>query len=284
MRTSRPTLLIDGDLLLYRAAAACEQETHWGRQVWTMSTNLDEVKAVSTKLVKEWRKELGGDRVLVCLSDPARNFRKELNPHYKENRKGVRKPMGWPKLMEWVRSKDCPWEHLERPGLEADDCIGIMMTRPRANVIGVSDDKDFLCIPGRFYRVGMGSRGPQLFESSVEEADRFFYAQAMAGDPVDGFSGAPGIGFDTAMELLSEGVGFELYEHVLKSGKRKGQTETRKRKVPMEEPWDIVQSAYTLAGLTEETALLNARMARTLRWEAYDREKREPILWTPPTS
>ena len=39
--------------------------------------------------------------------------------------------------------------------------------------------------------------------------------------------------------------------------------------------------AFTDKGLTEEDALLNARLARILTIEDYDTEQQEPKLWTP---
>jgi DNA polymerase-1 len=42
-----------------------------------------------------------------------------------------------------------------------------------------------------------------------------------------------------------------------------------------------VVDAYLKAGLTEEDALMNARMARILRAEDWDFENNEVKLWTP---
>ena len=40
----KPFTLIDADLYLYRAAAAAEEETDWGDDVWSLSTDLKEAK------------------------------------------------------------------------------------------------------------------------------------------------------------------------------------------------------------------------------------------------
>ena len=45
--------------------------------------------------------------------------------------------------------------------------------------------------------------------------------------------------------------------------------------------WATVVKAFTDKGLTEEDALLNARLARILTIEDYDTEQQEPKLWTP---
>jgi DNA polymerase-1 len=45
--------------------------------------------------------------------------------------------------------------------------------------------------------------------------------------------------------------------------------------------WAAVVAAYEKAGLTEQDALTQARLARILRYSDWDNEKKEPILWTP---
>ena len=45
--------------------------------------------------------------------------------------------------------------------------------------------------------------------------------------------------------------------------------------------WTTVVKAFTDKGLTEDDALLNARLARILTIDDYDTKRQEPILWTP---
>ena len=44
---------------------------------------------------------------------------------------------------------------------------------------------------------------------------------------------------------------------------------------------DRVVSAFKDKGLTEEDALVNARLARILTADDYDFDKRQPKLWSP---
>jgi DNA polymerase-1 len=44
-----------------------------------------------------------------------------------------------------------------------------------------------------------------------------------------------------------------------------------------------VTSAYASAGLSEDVALMNARVARICRADDYDFTKKEVILWEPET-
>ena len=48
-----------------------------------------------------------------------------------------------------------------------------------------------------------------------------------------------------------------------------------------EDMWSPVVAAYEKAGLTEEDALRQARLARILRWSDWNAEKKAPILWAP---
>lgn len=119
------------------------------------------------------------------------------------------------------------------------------------------------------------------YRVTTEEADRWFYAQSIAGDKVDGYGGCPNVGITTALQHLDERVGYESYSHTFKSGKRKGESEVRWRKVNMDSDWDIVTSFYAKAGLGEDYALKQARVARILRAEDYEFDKQQPILWRP---
>ncbi|MEM6746791.1 MAG: hypothetical protein AAF608_05175 [Pseudomonadota bacterium] len=287
-RGKKPTLLIDGDLLMFRAATLSEFEECWDEEEdkWTLSCDHKLAKEKFRAYVASIRKKLKGGKLVIAVSDK-QNFRLEINESYKGNRKKVRKPVGFRRLLQWIfdHAEEEGWQAISKPKLEADDVIGILLTKPRkpsqAPVIAVTDDKDFLQLPGTVARIGIGDRQLEVFEISPDEADRFFYAQCIAGDAVDGFPGAPGFGIETAFKLLDKGEAVELYDHTLQSGPREGQVVQRKRERPARDPWDTVVSCYEVSGLTEEDALLNARMARILRYSDYDTDKGEPILWQP---
>jgi len=269
---------------MFRAASLSENCTCWDEEedIWTLECNHKMAKEKFNAYVDYYKRVLNGGKLVVAISD-RKNFRKEVYPDYKGNRKGQRKPTGFRQLLDWILDEGVghPWKPLCKGTLEADDLIGILHTKPGTNTIAVSDDKDFLQLPGTFARIGLGGREMEVFEISEEEADRFFYTQCISGDATDGYAGAKGFGFDTASKLIDGFVALELYEHELKSGKRKGEIEMRKRERAATSYWDIVTSAYEVCGMTEEDALLTARMARILRYTDYDHMTKEPILWTP---
>lgn len=243
----KPTLLIDGDILLHKATVMAEYECDWGDDVWVLSTNVQQAKDIFASMVEGLLTDLSTDKCAVLFSGP-RNFRYDLTPDYKSNRKGTRKPLGFNEVKKWVMETP-EYNAQAHPHLEADDYLGILATRPSGGErIICSTDKDLKTIPGKLYR-GEG----EVLEISHDEAEYNWLLQALTGDATDGYKGCPGIGPKTAEKILS------------KPGDR----------------WENVRQAYLKAGLTEDDALLNARLARILRWEDWDSKNQKVKLWTP---
>jgi DNA polymerase-1 len=240
------TLCIDADLYLYRAAAAAENETDWGNDIFSLSTDLKEAKEIFTNQVENFKKELKVDQVLMCISSTT-NFRKSVYKPYKSGRKKVRKPVGHAALVTWCKET---YPSIVQETLEADDVMGILASDPNAQAkrIIVSDDKDMKTIPGQLYRPFDG----ELFEITLQEADRHFYTQCLTGDTTDGYPGLPGVGPVKANKIL---------------GSRPD--------------WSLVQNAYTKAGLNQGEALDQARCARILRFTDWDFTNDKVKLWSP---
>jgi DNA polymerase-1 len=246
MTSTQPLLLIDGDLFLFRACAAAEEETDWGDDIWSLSTDLKRAKKGFQNIIEDICTELKSVNFIICLSD-RENFRHDVASFYKSGRKKSRKPTGYKAMVEWCMET---YVTTSRPKLEADDCMGIMATMPdNKDCVVVSDDKDMKTIPCRLYR-------PTNREHMVideQEADRNFFMQCLTGDITDGYKGLPGIGEKRAAGILG-----------------------------MRPCWELVEAAYIKAGQTYEDALQQARLARILRWTEWDTDKQEVVLWTPP--
>ena len=240
-------LLIDTDILMYRAASSAETEIDWGDDVWSLWTDLKEAKASFNHQLNYIKDKLGHSEFICCLSDHGNNFRKHLDPTYKSNRKGTRKPVGYVALCAWVEET---YPTIRKPTLEADDVLGILATKPenKGKCIIVSDDKDLKTIPGSLYRPTSDER--HLI--SQEDADKFFLTQVLTGDVTDGYKGVPGIGPKKAETIL---------------GPRPS--------------WQKVEQAFIKAGLTRDDAITQARLARILRWSDWDEQKETLIPWTP---
>ena len=236
------TLLIDGDIIVYRYASTVEQEVDWGDDVWSLWSDAKEAKQLILQYLEHLVEMTAADDFIFCFSDKD-NFRKTILPSYKSNRKGKRKPVCYKGVKSWIESE---YENITMPNLEGDDVMGILATSGKyEETVIVSEDKDMKTIPGLLWR------NAELENISEEDADYFHLYQTLVGDSTDGYSGLKGVGDKRANVLL--------------------ETPT----------WETVVTAYEKAGHTEEDALVQARVARILRASDYNAKKQEPILWNP---
>ena len=268
--------LIDSDLILYKTCNAVAHEVDWGNGLRTEWIFEEEAKKLFRDQLHSLLKDLDVYDYALCLTDLNRNFRHDLLPEYKSGRS--KRPVGWHWLRAYVEETyECIW----RPGLEADDVMGIMATGnirgmpPVDQRIIVSEDKDMLTVPGKLFRRGM------LIEIDEDEAERSWLFQVLAGDPTDGYKGCPGCGATRAEEILTAPTALVEYEHVYKRGPRKGQTEWRWKDGDPCDIWTAIVAEYKKAGLDEEDAIVQARVAKILTADYYDFENKEVILWTP---
>lgn len=256
----RVTLLVDGDIVAYEASSAIEQEINWGDDLWTLHSNLDDAKRLVENRLLGWQ-ELFGAEIVIAFSDSA-NFRKDIYPAYKGNRKDKRKPLAYKPLKEWMEGV---WESYQRPGLEGDDVLGILSTHPKAipgQKIIVSIDKDMKTIPGYVWNPDKDEQPVFIDE---HEADYWFFYQTLTGDTTDGYPGLPGCGPKGAEQVLL-----------------KADTSTRLAEISLSSwRWQHVVGAYEKKGLTEADTLVQARCARILRHTDYDYTKKEVKLWSP---
>lgn len=286
------TLLIDGDTFVFTAASAQEYETKWSDWLWTLHADMQAGLHQLDDMIAGIVEGLQADKVIVALTDTL-NWRKLVLPSYKFNRVAKRKPVIYAPLREHVQQN---YETYMRPTLEGDDVLGILATRIAPDLgerIIVSIDKDFQSIPCRLYNYGKAQKAmldfPELTHEeclqsiTVEQADRFHMLQTLAGDVTDGYPGCPGVGMVNAERLLDAGLVLEPHDHVMKSGPRKGEAEVKWEPGVAGTPWEVVCSVYARAGLSEEVALQNARVARICRASDYRFHEQEVKLWLPPT-
>ena len=93
------TLLIDGDILIYKIATLNEEPTHWGEGLWTLPCDENICKAEVDRQIDELLDNLKADKYIVALTDK-KNFRKDIVPSYKDHRKQKRKPLALPFLRQ----------------------------------------------------------------------------------------------------------------------------------------------------------------------------------------
>jgi len=244
-------LLIDGDLLVFKAAAYWQEVFKWdedGEDI--VESHEDEAWKKICDTVQTYVSDLDDDEFMIVFSD-SHNFRKDVWPDYKANRKASKKPKALGSLRKRCEEK---WECIAWKNLEADDVLGILCTR-NPEWIAVTEDKDQAVVPGKWYNY----RKPELGVVTITEAqaNRQFYIQTMMGDSSDGYKGIPRVGVKTAQKILAE-ADEEFIDH-----------------------WSAVCIAYMDKGMTQADALLNARMAFILRDGYYDEATGEVTLWTP---
>lgn len=250
------TLLIDADIFAYVASSATEGVFYFdGRDnPPCVDADLDSALAMVDARIEAVANKLKASRLIVCLTD-SHNFRKDVWPEYKANRKGARKPTFLAETKAHLAEK---YETYQRPGLEADDCMGILSTHksliPGDKII-VSTDKDMGTIPGLLFNPDKDKEPRRV---SKQDADRCFMRQVLTGDATDGYPGCPGIGPKKADAILNG------CEPTMKS------------------MWAGVCRTYGAKGLSEAEAVVQARMARILRAEDWDFQKKAPRLWFPP--
>ena len=186
------TLLIDGDIIAYKACASAETPVNWGDGLWTLHCWEDEVAVRIDDQIQKLM-EAPVDDCIVALSDKE-NYRKEVASYYKANRSKTRKPMllGWSR--DYIASK---YNTIIYRRLEADDVLGILGTSNDDTIIW-SEDKDLQTIPAKHWING------EVVTISEEEADRMFYYQTLIGDSTDNYKGCPSIGAVSANKLLAE--------------------------------------------------------------------------------
>ena len=235
------TVVIDGDIVAYASAAAVEKPINWGDGLWTLHAFEQDAVDVMIKEIDFIFKETKANDLIIALSDPEHNFRKDILPSYKSNRANTRPPMLRRFCNGWLRDN---YNVLQLPTLEADDVMGILCSSPNADIeyVIASKDKDLLTVPGLHFLPHQPDLG--VFSVNEREANIKFMTQTLTGDTTDGYSGCPGIGAVTAEKLLSACA-----------------TEV--------DMWDTVVATFEKKGLTKDDALVQANVARILRYDDY---------------
>ena len=236
-------LLVDADYIVYKGCAGAEDEIDWGEDVITVVSRFSEALRNVERDLNNIKNEFMWDTPeMVLFFSDSKNFRKKIYPEYKGHR-NRKKPCGYKRVITELGNS---YQVIVMPELEADDSMGIYATANPGNII-CSPDKDLRQIPGRLYDM------KETATIDPIEGARWHLIQTLAGDQTDGYSGVPGIGVKRAVALFEE-HGYS---------------------------WKTVVNAFKDKDLTEDDALMNARLARILTCTDYDPIERAVIPWTP---
>jgi len=235
--------LIDADYTVYKSCAGAEEDLDWGDDVITVVSRFSEaLKNVERDLTKIKNEFIWDVPQLILFFSDSENFRKKIYPDYKGHR-NRKKPCGYKRVITELGKR---YEVIKLPTLEADDALGIYATAHTGNIV-CSPDKDLRQIPGKLYDM------KELTTIDPIEGAKWHLIQTLAGDQTDGYAGVPGIGIKRAVALFEE----------------HGYT------------WKTVVKAFEDKDLTEDDALMNARLAKILTCNDYDPIEHTVIPWTP---
>lgn len=184
--------LIDMDLVVFRCAASAENDD-LGIAIYRAEELLDNILQKTN--ATEYK----------AYFSSKTNFRKEIYPEYKANRK-AEKPIHLDELRKYAIEK---LSAIVSPdGLEADDMLGIEQDKIEYKTIICTLDKDLLQIPGKHFSWEIGganwNRPDTWIEQSELEGMRLFYEQCIKGDPTDNIKGIPGKGKVFASKALKD--------------------------------------------------------------------------------
>jgi DNA polymerase-1 len=240
------SLLIDADYIVYKCCAATETEIDFGEDLIVVTSRFSEAYEYVERELYNIASDLGCfDDSILFFSDSI-NFRKSIDPAYKGHR-NRKKPCGYKRVINKLKED---YHVVIMPTLEADDAMGIYATKEDGHII-CSPDKDMRQIPGELYDFTQ-----EVSTITPEGGYQWHLIQTLAGDQTDGYAGVPGIGIKRAVTLFE----------------KDGYT------------WDTVVKAFAEKDLSEDVALMNARLAKILQVEDYDFTNQEPRLWSPSSS
>jgi 5'-3' exonuclease len=152
-------------------------------------------KGNANNMIKSILKAAGTDDYIIYLTGKG-NYRSDMYPEYKANRKDVAKPLHFQEIKDYLLDTQ-PCEVIN--GEEADDAMGIAQAlAPTDTTIICSLDKDMDMIAGKHYNWGKHT----VYTVKQEDGDRWFWTQLLTGDMTDNIIGLKGIGPVKAIAAL----------------------------------------------------------------------------------
>ena len=179
-------VLIDGDILTYRAAYSCEGKS--------LADAEDMIDALIEDIMYEVAFDETSESYEVFITGKG-NFRYDVQPTYKQNRSGKPKPEHLSDLRDYLVEA---YHATISSGQEADDDITIRATQIGPDAVIASIDKDFLQVPCWHYNINKRT----ITQVKPEDGIKFFYTQILMGDAADNVIGLKGIGPVKAGKML----------------------------------------------------------------------------------
>jgi len=189
-------ILIDGDILTYRAAFSCEGQPLEDAQ--------DKIDEIVEEILEAVAFSATSENYEMFITGKG-NFRFDVQPTYKQNRSGKPKPEHLQGLRDYLVEA---YNAKVSSGQEADDDITIRAMELGPDAVIASIDKDFLQVPCHHYNLNKKT----LVKVDEFEGLVFFYTQILMGDKADNVFGIKGVGPVKAGKMLyNKKTEYELY-------------------------------------------------------------------------
>jgi len=220
---SNKTTIVDADTVVYAACSVCEYaEDLLGWEMYTeeemleiqdtpgydeaehciWKIDIEQAVQHSEKKLLEIKAATNTNKMELYFTE-GRNFRYDVFPMYKANRKRTRYPQGMGvvkrALLEKYKGKICTT-------YEADDiCVTLVMASPEKYILACVDKDLIGSVPHRvfnYYSSIHYNIDMKWVETSARDAYQFPYKQCLMGDSTDNIQGVPGIGPKKAEKAL----------------------------------------------------------------------------------
>ena len=182
------TILIDGDILAYRSAYFCEDKD--------VEEGQHKIDDIVDGILYETSFDPAEAKYEMFLTGKG-NFRFDVQPTYKGNRKDKPKPIHLNAMRQYLIDGYNAKVSSEQ---EADDDIAIRATELGDSTIIASIDKDFLQVPCWHYNFNRKT----LVKVEEYAGLEFFYSQVLMGDTADNVFGIRGVGEVKSKKMLSD--------------------------------------------------------------------------------
>lgn len=190
-------VLIDGDILAYRSAYCCEDKG--------VEEGQHKIDDIVDGILYNTTFDPAEAQYEMFLTGEG-NFRFDVQPTYKGNRKDRPKPIHLNAMRQYLIDG---YNAKVSSGQEADDDIAIRASELGSSTIIASIDKDFLQVPCWHYNFNRKT----LVRVNEFEGLQFVYAQILQGDTADNVFGLKGIGAVKSVLMLESATNErELYE------------------------------------------------------------------------
>jgi len=193
--------LIDADSIIYITA--------FDKKDSLKPKTLQECKDLVDSLIFNMLSYTRSTHYLLFLT-VGKNFRYDIYPLYKANRKYGEKPEHFDAVKEYLITK---YNAIHHPKLESDDLVCIYKENLSNSFIS-SIDKDILNLEGEAFDY----KNFKWINTSKEEADDFFWKSMVCGDSVDNIKALPGKGpaFAESVKYTAEMVNIPMYTLIIR--------------------------------------------------------------------